>query len=196
MQDRRGFMKTACTLAACSCPAATLLAQDQATAQPPEPPVDVGRLQWKLAAAEQRFAYLLEAMDDQLGKKTRTRIMEAVGRRCASHYTELADRFKGNLKGYLDEIQNQWVAKVEWSEDGRTFRVFDKSPTCTCPLVGSNKTSTTMCHCSAGWQKATYERITGAPVEATVEQSVLRGDPQCVYRIQLSKSAAKREDKS
>jgi predicted hydrocarbon binding protein len=188
MQDRRGFVKTACTLAACSCPAATLLAQDQATGQPPESQVDVGKLPWKLAAAEQRFAYLLEAMDDQLGKKTRTRIMEAVGRRCASHYTELADRFKGNLKGYLDEIQNQWVAKVEWSEDGRTFRVFDKSPTCTCPLVGSGKTSTTMCHCSAGWQKATYERITGVPVEAIIEQSVLRGDPQCVFRIQVGKS--------
>jgi len=193
MQGRRDFMKTACTFAACSCPAATLLAQDQGAAEPQQPQVDVGRLQWKLAAAEQRFAYLLDALDAQLGKKARVKIMEAVGRRCASHYMELADRFKGNLKGYLDEIQKQWVAKVEWSEDGRSFRIFDKSPTCTCPLVGSGKTSTTMCHCSAGWQKATYEHITGSPVQATVEQSVLRGDPQCVFRMYLAKTAAKHD---
>ncbi|NLH41361.1 MAG: hypothetical protein GX448_05930, partial [Planctomycetes bacterium] len=83
MQGRRDFMKTACTFAACSCPAATLLAQDHGAAQPQEPQVDVGKLQWKLAAAERRFAYLLEAMDDQLGKKARIKIMEAVGRRCA-----------------------------------------------------------------------------------------------------------------
>jgi hypothetical protein len=189
MQGRRDFMKTACTLAACSCPTATLLAQDQgATTQPQEPPVDVGRLQWKLAAAEQRFAYLLETLDEQLGKKARIKIMEAVGRRCASNYMGLAEKFKGNLKGYLDEIQKEWVAKVEWSEDGRTFRVFDKSSTCTCPLVGAGKTSTTMCHCSAGWQEAIYGYVAGSPVQATVEQSVLRGDPQCVYRIQLGKS--------
>jgi predicted hydrocarbon binding protein len=190
MQGRRDFVKTACTLAACSCscPAAMLLAQDQgATTQLQEPPVDVAMLQSKLPAAEQRFAYLLETLDKQLGKKARIKIMEAVGRRCASNYMKLADKFKGNLKGYLDEIQKEWVAKVEWSEDGRTFRVFDKSPTCTCPLVGSGNTSTTMCHCSAGWQEATYERITGSPVQATVEQSVLRGDPQCVFRIHLGK---------
>jgi predicted hydrocarbon binding protein len=189
MQDRRGFMKTACTLAACSCPAATLLAQEQAPAQPDQtPPVDVGKLQWKLAAAEQRFASLLEILDAQLSKKSRIKLLEAMGRRCAGNYIALADKFKGNLKGYLEEVQKQWVAKVEWSEDGRSFKVFDKSPTCTCPLVGSGKTSTTMCHCSAGWQKATYERITGSPVQATVEQSVLRGDSQCVYRIELGKS--------
>jgi len=52
MQGRRGFMKTACTLAACSCPAATLMAQEQDTEPNEETPVDVGKLQWKLAAAE------------------------------------------------------------------------------------------------------------------------------------------------
>jgi len=188
MQGRREFMKTACTLAACSCPAATLLAQEQETTQPPETPVDVGKLQWKLAAAEQRFASLLEILDAQLGKKAKVKLLEAMGRRCAGNYMALADRFKGNLKGYLEEIQKQWVAKVEWSKDGRSFRVFDKSPTCTCPLVGTGKTSTTMCHCSAGWQKETYTHITGRPVQATVEQSILRGDPQCVFRIQLGKN--------
>ena len=196
MQGRREFMGTACTLAACSCPTATLLAQEQATDQAQEPPVDVGRLQWKLAAAEQRFAYLLEIMDAQLPKRTRARLLEALGRRCAGHYMEMADRHKGNVRGYLEEAQKQWVAKVQWAEDGRSFKVIDKSPTCTCPLVGTGKTSPTMCNCSAGWQKETYAYITGGPVKVAVEQSVLRGDPQCVFRIQLAKPAAKRESRS
>jgi predicted hydrocarbon binding protein len=193
MQGRREFVK-ACMLGACSCPAA-LLAQEQEATQPQEPPVDVGRLQWKLAAAEQRFAYLLEIIDAQLSRKARAKLLKALGRRCAGHFMDMANRHKGDVRGYLEEAQKQWVAKVEWAEDGRSFRVFDKSPICSCPLIGAGKPSPTMCECSAGWQKETYGHITGGPVKVTVEQSILRGDPQCVFHIQLARPA-KRDGKS
>ncbi len=111
MQGRRDFMKTAWTLAVCSCPAAALLAQDQGAAPSQQTQVDAGILQRELAAAEQRFAYLLEAMDDLLGKKTRIKVMETVDRRCVNHSMELAEKFKGNAKDYLDEIQKQWVSR-------------------------------------------------------------------------------------
>jgi hypothetical protein len=36
-----------------------------------------------------------------------------------------------------------------------------------------------------GWQKQTYSAILGKPVEAELEQSLLRGGSRCVYRIQV-----------
>jgi predicted hydrocarbon binding protein len=192
MQNRRAFVKTTCGLAACSCCAATLLAQEQqAGPKKDEAPVDVGQLKWKLGASERRFAWLLELMDAQLSKKAKTRLLEALGRRCAGEYMNLADKHKGDLKGYLDEIRKQWVDKVEWADDGKSFQVFDKPRPCTCPLVGAGNVSSTMCACSLGWQKEIYSRISGGPVQVTVEKSVLRGDPQCVFRIRLGKDTGK-----
>jgi predicted hydrocarbon binding protein len=190
MQNRRAFVKTACGLAACSCPAATLLAQEQQAGpkkKKEEASVDVGKLQWKLAASERRFAWLLEIMDAQLSKKARAKLLEALGRRCAGEYMDLADKHKGDLKGYVDEIQKQWVDRVKWADDGKSFQVFNRPRPCTCPLVGAGNVSSTMCACSIGWQKEIYSHVSGSPVQVTVEKSVLRGDPQCVFQIRPGK---------
>jgi predicted hydrocarbon binding protein len=36
-----------------------------------------------------------------------------------------------------------------------------------------------------GWQKQTYSAILGKPVEAELEESILRGSGRCVFRIQV-----------
>ena len=188
MQNRRTFVKTACGLAACSCCAATLLAQEGQAGQPQEAPVDVGKLKRKMAASERRFAWLLEIMDAQLSKKAKAKLLEALGRRCAGEYAaDLADKHKGDLKGFLDEARTLWIAEVQWADDGKSFEVFDKPQPCTCVLVGAGSVSSTLCACSVGFQKEMYSRVAGGPVQVTVEKSVLRGDPQCAFRVRLGK---------
>ena len=66
-----------------------------------------------------------------------------------------------------------------------TIRIVDKSPTCTCPLVRPNLTPQSFCDCTLGWQKEVYSAVAGRPVEATVEESILRGGKKCVFRIQI-----------
>jgi predicted hydrocarbon binding protein len=45
------------------------------------------------------------------------------------------------------------------------------------------KLSGTYCNCSRGWAKALFEGALGRPVDVVMEQSIIRGDEQCQFRI-------------
>jgi hypothetical protein len=77
------------------------------------------------------------------------------------------------------------VEKAEYDDAKGTIRIVDKSPTCTCPLVRQNLTPPSFCDCTLGWQKEAYSAVVGRPVEATLEESILRGGKKCVFRIQI-----------
>jgi hypothetical protein len=66
-----------------------------------------------------------------------------------------------------------------------TIRVFDRSTTCTCPLVDQRLTPRNFCDCTIGWQKEVYSAIVGRPVDAILEESILRGGKRYVFRIQI-----------
>ncbi len=73
--------------------------------------------------------------------------------------------------------------KTEYDEKAGIIRVFDRGPHCSCPLVKEGLTSGAQCDCTLGWQRETYSAILGRPVDAAVEESILRGGKRCVYRI-------------
>ncbi len=89
--------------------------------------------------------------------------------------------------GFLTAIQlpSGWVEKTEYNEATGTIRIFDRSKTCTCTLVDEKFTPSDQCECILGWQKETYSRILGKPVDAVLEESILRGSTRCVFRIQV-----------
>jgi hypothetical protein len=45
------------------------------------------------------------------------------------------------------------------------------------------------CNCTLGWQKEAYSAILGRPVEAELEESILRGGSRCVFRIRIAEVA-------
>jgi hypothetical protein len=142
-------------------------------------------LKWKLGAARTRFAMLVGILKDNLDEPMRKKIFESLGRQCATRYESLTDQYKGNLEGFLEEIQKRWVAKAEYDRKAGIIRVIDRSKTCTCPLVDEGLTSSEFCNCTLGWQKATYSKILGKPVDAELEESILRGGSRCVFRMQV-----------
>jgi len=172
-----------CTLGMCSCVAVTSLTEP-AAAQTANPAFD--ELKWKVDAAQKRFAKLVGLLDQHLDAAAKKKLFESLGRECSQDYKDLVAKYRNNIKGFLGHIQSQWVEKVDYDEKAGTIRIVDKSPTCTCPLVKQGVTPPDFCNCTLGWQKATYSAILGRPVEAELEESILRGGTRCVFRIRVA----------
>jgi len=182
----RGEFVKCCAAGMCSWVALTVAAPGSAVAQSSDPEMD--RLKWQLEAARIRYAKLLGSLDQNVDEATRKKILDSVGRECARQFrSRTFDKYKGDIQGFLKSIQGPdgWVEKVEYDEKAGTIRIYDRSKTCTCPLVKEGLTSAEQCDCSLGWQRETYAAILERPVEAVVEKSILRGDKGCVFRIQI-----------
>ena len=179
---RNDFMKC-CTAGMCSCAAVALLPPQAAPAESEDP--ELARLKWQVDFVQKRFARLVELLDENLDEAARKKVFASLGRDHGREYRFLTDKYKGNLQGFLDDIGKQWVEKAEYNASKGTIRIVDKSPTCTCPLVKKDLTPPSFCDCTLGWQKEVYSAVTGRPVEAEVEESLLRGGKRCVFRMQV-----------
>ena len=133
---------------------------------------------------------LMEIMDQNLDEKTRKKIMEQSGRKCAEKtYKKIALKYKGNIKGLLDLMKQQWAESVDFDKEKNTIRVAaKKAKACFCPMVKGRSTlsSGTYCLCSQGWAKEVFETASGKKVEVELEKTILRGADQCVFKITLA----------
>ena len=182
---RSEFVKC-CALGACSCSLVALSATETGVGQPANSEVDV--LKAEREAIRIRYAKLLGILDEEVDQPTRKRIFERLGRACADQFRATTyDKYKNDIRGFLAMIQGptRWVEKAEYNEKTGTIRIIDRSKSCTCPLVKKGLTQSDQCDCTLGWQKQTYSAILGKPVEAELEESILRGSSRCVYRIQI-----------
>ena len=135
-------------------------------------------------AARLRFSKLIEILDSQLPKQECKQILHALGGKCAETYrADLIDRYKRNIRGFLEEGRQHWMAEADYDEAKGTIRIVDKGPSCSCPMVKVGTTPGAFCDCTLGWQEQTYSEILGKPVKAELEESILRGGKRCVYRI-------------
>ena len=138
-------------------------------------------------AARLRFSKLIEILDTRLPEQERKQVLHALGGKCADTYrADLLDRYKGDIKGFLEEGRRNWMAEAEYDETKGTIRIVDKGPSCSCPMVKVGVTPGTFCDCTLGWQEQAYSEILGRPVKAELEESILRGGKRCVYRITIA----------
>jgi predicted hydrocarbon binding protein len=182
---RSDFMKC-CTLGACSCSLVAISATGTGVAQSTNSEVDALKAQREVIRI--RYAKLLGILDEEVDQPTRKRIFEKLGRVCADQFRAITyDKYKNDIRGFLAAIQGPsgWVEKAEYNEKTGTIRIFDRSKTCTCPLVDEKLTPADQCECTLGWQKQTYSAILGKPVTAELEESILRGSTRCGFRIQV-----------
>jgi len=136
-----------------------------------------------MGAAQDRFAKLVHILGGHLDEAARSKVFNSLGRECASNYRGLTEKYRNNVRGFLNEAQEKWVEQAEYDEATGTIRIVDKGKSCTCPLVKVGTTPPEFCNCTLGWQEATYSILLGKPVKAEIEESILRGGKRCVFRI-------------
>ena len=186
---RDEFIKGLCTLGACSCAGFMLGTGGSARAED-KPNEEIEALKWKLNFMRVRFAKLVGILSANLDESTRKKVFECMGRECAKQFMDLTGKFKGNPEAFLEEIKKRWAKETEYDKEAGRIRVVDKSNHCTCAFVDEQLTPPAFCDCTLGWQKETYSMILGQPVDAELEESILRGGKRCVFRMQAVKSAA------
>ena len=133
---------------------------------------------------------LMVIMDQNLDEKTRSKIMQESGRKCAEKtYKPIALKYKGNVKGILDFMKQEFADIADYDEKNGTIHLVGKKfKSCFCPLVKgrSSLKSGTYCFCSMGWMKEVFETVTGKKVKVELEKTILRGADCCAYKMILT----------
>jgi hypothetical protein len=184
--NRTEFFKTACTLGVCSCFGVRLFGQNEEPKETEETP-EVKKLTKKLDFVQRRFAQLNTILNAHLSEDAKKKILEELGRTCAKDYISFAEKYKGNLDGFLKAIQEEWGEQVEYDKNNQTIKIVGQKQTnCFCPFAKTGVTPIDFCNCSIGWQKENYETILGKPVSVTINESILRGGERCSFTIKAS----------
>lgn len=182
--DRKDFFKNICKYSACGCAGMVLLSPTNLLANDDTP--EDKKEDWRIGFMQNRIAKLIEGMDGELDKETLRTLLENMGRHCAKEKSENNIKFKGDLNGYLKNIE-KWVEKTEHDEEKGIVKIVGKKyDSCFCPFVDSSKMPKEFCNCSKGWQKETYEAIIGKPVDVKIDTSVLWGGERCSFTITYS----------
>lgn len=188
MIDRKTFMKSCAAFCAAGISCSAKADQPGATSQNAcsLEQNQLHAVQGKLDNGQLRFAGFVESIEKRFSESERRKLFNGFGRQCAQTYrASLLDRYKGNIRGFLDEGLRNWMAEASYDEAAGTIRIVDKSPTCTCPLVKEGSTPPSFCDCTLGWQEEAYSTILGKPVHAELEESLLRGGKRCVFLIRV-----------
>ncbi len=188
MINRKDFLKN-CAVTACAtglCCVSKIEAQSPEDADQACDPKELADAQNRSDAARLRFSKLIEVIEARLPEPERKKVLHELGGKCADTFrASLIDRYKGDIRGFLEEGRRNWMAEATYDEARGSIRIVDKAPHCSCPMVKEGVTPPSFCDCTLGWQEATYAEILGRPVKAELEESILRGGKKCIYRIQV-----------
>jgi predicted ArsR family transcriptional regulator len=136
---------------------------------------------------EKWITCLIAGLDENVDEKTIVKVLEECGRQCQSeNFVKKAHNIyqkSKNMNEFLDKLGK--VYKHLHKEGDNVYIIY---PKCYCSFVNKmppQKLSATYCNCSRGWAKALFEGALGRPVEVVMEESILKGDNQCRFRIIL-----------
>lgn len=189
MINRKEFVRN-CVAAVCTTGLCSQVKRSEAQASDGAPdscdPKQLVNIQEKADAAHLRFSKLIEILETRMPENERKETLHALGAKCADTYkATLLNRYKGNIKGFLEEGRRNWMAEADYDEAKGTIRIVDKGPGCSCPMTKQGVTPPSFCDCTLGWQVEAYSTILERPVTAELEESILRGGKRCVYRIKV-----------
>jgi len=134
---------------------------------------------------------VVEGLDKNVDRETCARILEACGRQCAPQ--GLIDKARETFEDSADI--GEFLAKlgdffdVLRLEDEKVFVVY---PECYCEQVKDippEDLPNNYCDCSVGWVKQVFEGALGRPVDVKRISSVIAGDAECRFEIDLTESA-------
>ncbi len=98
---------------------------------------------------------------------------------------EMVKPYIGKPDEFVEFLQNSWGWVVNDDRSKRMLIVDENKPVCVCPLLKnvSDKLFPALCYCSEGFAEKMFSYVYEHPVEVTVEASVQRGNPSCIYHI-------------
>lgn len=129
---------------------------------------------------------LLKNLDQHVDEATRIKVMEACGEKCP--FSHLSDEKLIELKNssdtdsdFLDSLCEYWRLK---KENNQYYVIFAQ---CYCPLVNKDiqGVSRTLCHCTLGNLKRKFAIGLNRKVYVKMESSILSGDKECRFHIQI-----------
>ncbi|MCW0481606.1 DUF6144 family protein [Gaoshiqia sediminis] len=182
--NRRNFLKKACTAGGCFCGFSFFSAQKLQA----ESDNDAEEAQKKLM--QEWISTLMLSLDEQTDEKLSRLIMK----KCARvHYDQLKmddilQDYVGNPKKFIQFLKDSWNWKVIFDEQEQIILADENKNYCVCPMVDHTKgvKSSVLCYCSEGFAELMFAKVAGHPVEARVISSIHRGDDRCQYQIKLS----------
>ena len=181
--DRKNFLKKVCTYGACGCAAMTFmpsLTVAEATT------VNEDDQDWRIGFMQKRMAKHIEHLGSKLDPNTMNEVIEMLGRDCSNIGIARYSDYQGNIKGFLEEVITKWGDKAEYDEENGVIKIIGKQrDSCFCPFVDKKFMSVEFCSCSLGWQKNTYETILGKKVDATMNETILKGSDRCCFTITI-----------
>lgn len=181
--ERRDFFKKTCSYGICGCVGMSLVPFISAYSDTDENKTE--ETDWRIGFMQERFAKLVDILDNTLADNLRDELLEKLGRACSKAGEEHFIKFKGDINGFVKSI-SEWNEKVEYNEEAKEIKVMGKKTgKCFCPFVDESKMTTDFCNCSLGWQKGTFEAILGQKVDVTIDSSVLRGGDSCDFTIKV-----------
>ena len=135
------------------------------------------------------LANLLSVLNASLSSDEQEMILQ----RCSAlhydriHMQELLSQFRGNLVGFIQLLEDKWNWKIVVDPVLNVITADENKEVCVCPIVrlSSRPISGILCRCSEGFAERMFSGVVDGPVKAQVDQSILRGDPSCIYRIQI-----------
>ena len=136
---------------------------------------------------ERWITCLISGLDEHVDEETRVKVLEQCGRQCQSQsFIQKARNIytkSKNLDEFIDKLGA--VYKNLHTEGDNVYIIY---PKCYCSFVSKippGNLSATYCNCSRGWAKALFEGALGRSVEVIMEESIMKGDKQCKFRIVL-----------
>ena len=136
---------------------------------------------------EKWICNLIGGLEKTVDEATLIQVLEDCGRKCQSQSMikkakAIHEKAK-DVDAFLDEFAKTYK-HLHREKDG-TYIVY---PRCYCTRVSKippGQLSALYCNCSRGWAKALFEGVLGRPVEVTLQKSVIAGDDECRFRIDL-----------
>ena len=182
--NRKEFIKFACLTGACMCGFSALASvngksenTDAVIAAPDKTTL----------LLQEWIAGMVVILNENLDKKT---LRKVIKKNATVHYNslkmdDLMKDFEGKPELFNKFLQEKWEWKIDYDPKTNTIIANENKGQCVCPMVNKEKgASDAICYCAEGFIEKMYTVAVGKPVKTTVISSVLRGDKNCLYKIQ------------
>jgi hypothetical protein len=183
--NRKEFFTKACKSGICACAGLSIMSSSSVSAQETEKkdcPND-----WKIGFMQKRFSKLVDTMDQKLAPEQHEQLIEQMGRFCSNESAEKWKSYNGDIDKFLADMEKEWAEKASFDKQTQTIKITGrKNDQCSCPFSAGKNISKNFCNCSKGWQKNTFELISGKKAEVTIDSSILFGGERCNFTVKLS----------
>jgi 7,8-dihydropterin-6-yl-methyl-4-(beta-D-ribofuranosyl)aminobenzene 5'-phosphate synthase len=174
------LLRNACGAGFCGCLCAGLLNTNDANAETEKKDTPIA---WHAPFARRRYLALMQILYEQLGPEEFSKTIQKLGRECSKGIKMISD-CKGKPDEYFEKLKKRWNEDSFWDKEKGVITIASAERTeCTCPLIDTKKMPGYVCDCSLGWQKQTFETVLGKKVDVKIEESLLRGERRCVFKV-------------